>query len=82
MIMEHTHHTEARAVTIKNEYEPRSAFRTATGVVSSLLFMGVPIGITEFLRGGGDKGVAAISAVASLVAIGLAVLSIRGTLED
>jgi hypothetical protein len=66
---------------IKNEYEPRSVFRTFTGVISSLLFMGVPIGATEFLRPGGDKGVAVICAVATVVAIILAVLSIRGTMK-
>ena len=80
--MQHPHHTEARAIAIKNGYEPRSVFRTVTGVVSSLLFMGVPIGVTEFLRGGGDKGVAVICVFATIIAAGLAVLSIRGTLED
>ena len=80
--MQHPHHTESRAIAIKNEYEPRSVFRTVTGVLSSMLFMGVPIGITEFLRGGGDKSVALISAVGAIVAIGLAVLSVRGTLEE
>ncbi|HEY0009466.1 MAG TPA: hypothetical protein VGB55_12130 [Tepidisphaeraceae bacterium] len=80
--MQHSHPTESRALAIKNGYEARSVFRTITGVVSALLFMGVPIGVTEFLRAGGDKGVAAICAFATLIAAGLAVLSIRGTLED
>lgn len=69
-------------VMIKNEYEPRSVFRTITGVLSSILFMGVPIGLTEFFRPGGDTLTWQISALATVLAIILAVLSIKGTLKQ
>ncbi len=74
--------TKTHAATIKNEYEPRSGFRTFTGVVSSILFMGVPVGLTEFLRPGGDTLTWQISFVCSAFAIILAILSVKGTLKD
>ena len=76
------HHSETKVATIKNEYEPRSVFRTVTGVLSSILFMGVPVGLTEFLRPGGDTLTWQISFAAVAAAIVLAVLSVRGTLKD
>lgn len=72
----------AKAHTIKNHYEPRSTFRTFTGVASSLLMMGIPVGLTEFLRPGGDRTTWMISFVAVILALALAVLSVKGTLEE
>jgi len=74
--------THSRPATIKNHYEPRSTFRTFTGVASSILFMGVPVGLTEFLRPGGDTLTWQISFIASAAAVVLAVLSVKGTLKD
>ncbi len=68
--------------TIKNQYEPKATLRTITGVISSLLFMGVPVGLTEFLRPGGDTFTWQMSFLATALAIVLAVISIRGTLKD
>ena len=70
------HESHSKAAVIKNQYEPRSGFRTFTGVVSSILFMGVPVGLTEFLRPGGDTLTWQISFAATAVAIILAVLSL------
>lgn len=72
----------AKAHVIKNHYEPKSTLRTFTGVASSLLFMGVPVGLTEFLRPGGDTLTWQISFVATILAVVLAIVSIRGTLEE
>jgi len=67
---------------IVNHYEPKSHFRTFFGVLASLLSMGIPIGLTELLRAGGDMPTALWSGVASVLAIICAWLSIRGTLSD
>jgi hypothetical protein len=67
---------------IKNEYEPKSAMRTVTGVLSSLMFMGLPVGMVELLRPGGDRLTWEISFVAVILAAVLAVFSIRGTLKE
>lgn len=61
-----------------NHYEPKSGMRTAAGVLSSLFIMGVPIGLTELLRAGGDLKIALWSGVASVIAVILALISIRG----
>jgi hypothetical protein len=76
------HHSEAKVATIKNEYEPKFGFRTFTGVASSILFMGVPVGLTEFLRPGGDTLTWQVSFGATAVAIVLAILSVKGTMKD
>ena len=65
-----------------NHYEPLSGMRTLFGVLSSLLSMGIPIGLTELLRAGGDLKVALWSGVAVVFAAIFAFLSIRGTLKD
>ncbi len=69
-------------IDIRNEYEPKSSIRTFAGVASSLLFMGIPVGVTEFLRPGGDTLTWQISFAATVVAVILAVVSIKGTLEE
>lgn len=65
-----------------NHYEPKSAMRTATGVLSSLFSMGLPIGLTELLRAGGDLKVALYAGICTVIAIILAVFSIRGTMKE
>ncbi|MGC4032737.1 MAG: hypothetical protein QM754_13600 [Tepidisphaeraceae bacterium] len=65
-----------------NHYEPKSAVRTATGVLASIFSMGLPIGLTEALRAGGDMKVALWAGVATLIAAVLAFISIRGTLTE
>lgn len=65
-----------------NHYEPHSAMRTATGVLASLFSMGLPIGLTELLRAGGDLKVAMWAGVCTLIAVILAFFSIRGTLKE
>jgi hypothetical protein len=67
---------------VKNEYEPKSGMRTATGVIASLLWMGLPVGLTEFIRPGGDRMTWIVSLVAVIIAAVLSVISIRGTLEE
>ncbi|HEX8342637.1 MAG TPA: hypothetical protein VF624_17170 [Tepidisphaeraceae bacterium] len=67
---------------IKNHYEPRSTMRTITGVASSILFMGIPVGLTELIRPGGDTFVGVMGMVATVLAVVLAVFSIRGTLDE
>ena len=74
--------SHASSATIKNDYEPRSHMRTLTGVLSSLLFMGLPIGLTELLRGGGDIKVAIWGFVATIIATVLAIFSIRGAMAE
>ena len=68
--------------TLKNGYEPRTTMRTFTGVAASLLSMGLPIGLTEFFRPGGDTLTWQLSFVATILAIVLAIFSIRGTLKE
>lgn len=67
---------------VVNHYEPKSGIRTATGVLSSLFSMGIPVGLTELLREGGDIKVAMWGGVATLIAIVFAVISIRGTMKS
>jgi hypothetical protein len=61
-----------------NHYEPKSGMRTAAGVLSAMFIMGLPIGLTELLRAGGDLKIALYSGVATVIAIVLALFSIRG----
>ena len=65
-----------------NHYEPKAGIRTAAGVLSSLFAMGLPVGVTEALRAGGDMKVAMWGGVATIIAIILAVISIRGTTTE
>ena len=65
-----------------NHYEPRAGWRTAFGVLSSLFAMGLPIGLTELIRAGGDLKVAMWAGVCTVIAAVFAVLSIRGTLQE
>ncbi len=67
---------------IKNEYEPKFGIRTFMGVASSILFMGVPVGVTEFLRPGGDTTTWQVSFVCVILAIITAVISVKGTLKE
>ncbi len=67
---------------IKNHYEPKSVMRTFAGVASSLLFMGVPVGVVEFLRPNGVTLAWQLGFAATALAIVLAIVSIRGTLKD
>jgi len=75
-------HQEPQTVTVVNQYEPKSGLRTFTGVLSSLLSMGLPIGITELLRGGGDIKIAIGGFIATAIAAVLAVVSIRGSFYE
>ena len=67
---------------ILNAYDPKSAIRTALGVIASLLIMGLPVGLTEALRSGGDGKVAMWGFVATFFALICGGLSIRGTLKE
>ena len=68
--------------TIKNQYEPKSVMRTITGVLASILYMGIPIGLTELLRSGGDKFIGVLGIAATVLAVVLTVFSLKGTLEE
>jgi hypothetical protein len=65
-----------------NHYEPASVSRTVFGVLASLFSMGLPIGLTEMLRAGGDGKVAIIALICAALAAVFAFLSIRGTLTE
>ncbi|HEX8325602.1 MAG TPA: hypothetical protein VF595_16990 [Tepidisphaeraceae bacterium] len=65
-----------------NHYDTKSGMRTATGVLSSLFIMGLPVGATEALRAGGDMKVALWGGVCTVIAIVLAYFSIQGTLKE
>ena len=67
---------------IVNHYESKSGFRTFCGVVAALLSMGIPVGLTEAIRTGGDMPTAIWSGVATILAIIFAWLSIRGTMNN
>ncbi len=64
-----------------NQYEPRAVSRTYLGVASSMLFMGLPIGLAEAIRPYGNTTVALIGGLCTILAILAAWLSIRGTLK-
>ena len=65
-----------------NHYEPASGLRTAFGVLSSLFVMGIPIGLTELLRSGGDTKIGLVAIVCAVIGLIFAFLSIRGTLTE
>ena len=65
-----------------NHYEPASGIRTALGVLSSLFVMGIPIGLTELLRAGGDTKIGLIAMVCAAIGLVLGFLSFRGTLTE
>ena len=67
---------------VLNGYDPHSAMRTFFGVLASLLIMGLPVGLAEAFRGGGDLKVAMWGFVATAAAVVCAVLSIRGTMKE
>ena len=65
-----------------NHYEPKAGIRTAAGVLSSLFSMGLPVALCEVWRAGGDIKVAMWGGLATVIAIVLAVISIRGTTQE
>ncbi|MDB5327829.1 MAG: hypothetical protein JWM57_3398 [Phycisphaerales bacterium] len=65
-----------------NHYESKSGMRTATGVLASLFWMGCPVALTEGLRAGGDMKIALYGVVATVIAIVLSIISIRGTMTE
>lgn len=76
------HATTADGQPLVNQYEPRSVSRTYLGVASSMLFMGLPIGLNEAIRAGGSTTAAWVGGLCTVLAILTGWLSIRGTLKE
>lgn len=64
---------------LKNQYSDKSAFRTITGVVASILSMGIPVGIVGAFQG--NTPMMTYSAIAVAVGIVLTILSVKGWYE-